>query len=71
MEKDDPLSPIEEKYTLMAYADDVKPAIRSKEEYILVDKASSCLRSVLDANSIEVQIPESVRSSPLVSTRTV
>ena len=39
-EEEDKLPPLEEKYKLVAYADDVKPAVRSKEEYILVDKAS-------------------------------
>ena len=34
-----PLRPFEERYRVIGYADDVKPAITSMEEFILVDKA--------------------------------
>ena len=33
--------PIEERYTVISYADDLKPAVTSTEEILLVDKASS------------------------------
>ena len=34
-----PLMPFEERYKVIGYADDVKPAITSMEEFLLVDKA--------------------------------
>ena len=34
-----PLHPFEERYRVIGYADDVKPAITSMEEFLLVDKA--------------------------------
>ena len=35
-----PLPSLEEKYKLIAYVDDVKPAITSMNEFLLVDRAS-------------------------------
>ena len=34
-----PLHPLEERYRILGYADDVKPAITTMEEFLLVDKA--------------------------------
>ena len=34
-----PLPPVEERYKVIGYADDVKPAITSMAEFCLVDKA--------------------------------
>ena len=34
-----PLSPVEERYKVMGYADDVKPSVTSMEEFLLVDRA--------------------------------
>jgi hypothetical protein len=34
-----PLPPLEERYKVMGYADDVKPAVTKKEEFILIDTA--------------------------------
>ena len=38
-EEEPPLAPITEVYKLVAYADDVKPAVRSMEAFVLIDKA--------------------------------
>ena len=40
-EHSDPPSPIEERYKVISYADDLKPAVTSIEEILLVDKASA------------------------------
>ena len=37
----EPVSPIEERYRVISYADDLKPAVTSKEEILLVDSASA------------------------------
>ena len=36
-----PLPPMEERYRVVSYADDLKPAITSMEEFLLVDRASA------------------------------
>ena len=41
-----PLPPVEEKYQLIVYVDDVKPAITSMQEFLLVDRASLLFEKV-------------------------
>ena len=36
-----PLPPLEERYKVVGYADDLKPAITSMQEFVLVDQASA------------------------------
>ena len=36
-----PLPPLEERYKLMAYCDDVKPCITNMAEFLIVDRACS------------------------------
>ena len=40
-EQSGPLSYLEERYRVISYADDLKPAVTSTEEILLVDKASA------------------------------
>ena len=39
------MPPLEEKYTSKGYADDLKPAIKSMEEFIMVDRIISVFES--------------------------
>ena len=40
LRKEPPLPPLEERYKVISYADDVKPGITSMKEFLLVDQAS-------------------------------
>ena len=40
-----PLQPVEERYKVIGYADDLKPAITSMDEFILVDRAMALFES--------------------------
>ena len=58
-----PLPPLEQRYRVVRYADDLKPAVTTKSSklWIMLQK---CLRRVLALNYTETQSQESVNSLP-------
>ena len=61
----DALAPLEGRYRVISYADDLKPAVTSMAEFKLVDDASAKFEAA--SGYIEIQQVKNVNSCPLVN----
>ena len=66
----EPVSPIEERYRVISYADDLKPAVTSKEEILLVESASAMFEAASGCKLHRDPCSEKCKLLPLGKWRT-